>query len=199
MITFFKPQKSGNGSLVNFSLAAGQSNNPDKEFKEGCVYCKVVKQTSWSNEKHTGGFKGGDNINVKLNMIELGKMLATMEKGVPFSGYHSGYDQNVQINFSVWKDKESQEEKGFGLIFTTTKDGEKKKFPVGFQIGEDNVLKQFFKIAIEHIMLANYAEEKRRIKQSFANKKTKQEVAAPNEAGEEKPSELEDDIDNIFN
>jgi hypothetical protein len=191
LITFFKPQKLGNGSLVNFSLAAGQSNNSDKEFKEGCVYCKVIKQTSWNDAKHTGGFKGGKSMNVKLNMIELGKMIATMEKEIPFSGYHSGYDQNVQMSFTPWKDKGTGDQRGYGLIFTITKGGEKEKFAVGFQFGEDVVLKQFFKLAIEHIMLANYAEEKRRIKKSFAAKSV-------DSKSEEKASELEDEIDNIF-
>src|ERR1041385_3092022 len=111
MITFYKPQKSGKGSLVNFTLAAGKGTNGD--FKEGCVYCKIIKQTSWDDSKHTGGFKGGDMTNVKLNLMELGKIVATLERGVPFSGYHSGYDQNVQINFAPWQDKETKEQRGY--------------------------------------------------------------------------------------
>jgi len=189
MITFFKPNKNQSGSLVNFSVAAGQPSNPEKEFKEGCVYCKVVKQTAWNEKTHTGSFKGGDSLNVKLNMIELGKMIATMESKIPFSTYHTGYDQNVGINFSVWRDKETKEEKGYGLIFSVAKGGEKNKFAVGFQPGEDVVLKKFCELAIEHIMMANYAEEKRRIKKSFANK-NKTEPAA--ESTQEN-NELEDD------
>lgn len=181
MLESYKPNKAGKGCLINFKLSVGR---PEKgPYKEGCVFFEMKKQTGWNEQKGIGSFKGGDSVTVKLNSIEIGKMLNTLEHNRKFEGYHDGQNQIVHIYFTPWLDKASGEQKGFGLQVIREKNGEKVPFGIGFAFGEDQKLKRFLIIALEHILLGNYAEDKRMAK-SF--------IKGPvNELVEEKEKEKE--------
>lgn len=193
MLTFYKPNKSNRGSLVNFKLAAGKGDKA--EYKEGCVFVTMVKQTGWNEKLRTGSFKDGESISVKLGLIELGEMINVINKTVRFNAYHSSASGGTTINFSPWEDKETKEHTGFGLQVIREKEGEKTNFAIGFKMGEGVVLSEFFRVAIEHILLANYAEEKRRAK-DYANSKQNRKTDEPL-AGNPDPAMI-DEVEALF-
>lgn len=179
MLTFYKPNKVGKGSLVSFKIAAGKSTKED--FKEGCVFVNMIRQTSWNSESHSGSFKGGESISVKLNLFELGEMINICRRGGRFNTYHASASGGTNIIFSTWQDKETKQDLGYGFQIIREKEGNKNTFQIGFKFGEGVVFEQFLKLAIEHILLANYAEEKRRMKNSMSSK-SQEVIQAPAES-----------------
>ena len=168
MLTYYKPNKANRGMLASFKLVSRQSRD-NEPFKEGCVYLNLVRQTDWNAEKRTGSFKNGDGINVKFNIFELGKWLGAIERNGKFDTFHDSKDK-VTITFAPWMDKNTGEQVGFALYVNRTREGAEDKFSIAFRLGEEVALREFFKLAIEHILLSNYAEEKRKFKAAVANK-----------------------------
>lgn len=189
MLVFYKPNKNGTGSLINFNIATGKSDK-GKPYQEGAVFVTMMRQTSWNAERHTGSFKGGESIVFKLNLTEVGKILNTLRGGDKFSNFHGSKGRSTTIMFTPWLDKDTQEKKGYGLRVNKEQEGKESAFQIGFQLGEDILLEEFFKVAIQKILMGNYAEDKRRAKEK--------KVPTLSVETETEDTELVDEVEAMF-
>ncbi len=131
MIQFYKPNPKVTGSACSFWLN-----------QDGSIMSSLIKQDSWNEQKRIGSFsKNKDNPNarviVKLSRIEVAGIIDAIEREVEFKTYHNSQNQTLQIKFSLYIDKVSNEKKGFS-------------FSVGKQDKEDSSVKSSFIIGFTY-------------------------------------------------
>lgn len=189
MITFFKPNKSNKGCLASFKLVHKQNRDPEPH-KEGCVWLSLVKQVGWNEQNRTGSFKNGETINIKLNIIELGGLIDTIESGRSFEAFHSAKDK-VSIKFAPFTPNGAERPVGFSFSVLRDKEGEKSNFNISFRFGEGKTLREFLRLAIQEVLMSNYADEKRRFKEF--SKQNQGVVSAPDDVQLPEGVEGEDD------
>jgi hypothetical protein len=191
-LTIFKSNKSNKGAMFSIKFAA-KSSKKDEPFKPGGFFINIVKQVGWNEQSHTGKFSGGENISIKLDQFEAGKILHVLErnwnlgdigglskedlKQYSFYNMHSSQNQKVHINFEPWQRKDAKEQTGFALRITKVVGENTSTFGAAFSFGEDIVLREYIKLGLEHISMAGYAEDKRRFEEGVK--------ASGNEEGEE--------------
>lgn len=204
-LTFFKPNKANKGALVSVKFLAKQ-NKKDEEFKEGCFFFNLVRQVSWNDQSHTGSFKGGEQISVKLTPFEMAKILHVIERNwnlgdvnsmdknvlkdqYGFTAPHRGEGQIVYINFVPSQRQGATEQTGFGLYITKVVEGQaNSSFGVSFPFGDDISLREYIKLGLEHINLASYAEDKRRFEENMEKKNANGGGDSYNSGGNAKPA-----------
>lgn len=143
--TLYKPNSKISGSAMSLQLSKDRD----------CVYLNMIQQSSWNDETKKGGFKenqGNDqkSLSSKLNMDELGGMLATLKNpAAPWSAFHNFNDNKTQLSLKVW-DRSSMS-KPNAMSFGVTKNGS-LKIGTYFEPGEVECLKVFLMEAIKEIM-----------------------------------------------
>lgn len=85
--------------------------------------CQMIKQASWSGR--TGSFKENRNnplgsITVKLSQKEVAGLLYAMDRNKEVSEVHTSERQSVQIRFTPYIDKQTNEQRGFSFGITKT-------------------------------------------------------------------------------
>jgi hypothetical protein len=198
MITLFKANPRNTGALVSFKFTA-KSNKKGEPFKEGAVYVSLVKQVSWNESNKTGSFSGGSQTSIKLSPIEVGRFIRVLEKDETYNTVHRSDSGMTIIDFKPYV--KNGEFKGYGLAINKNTDGEKESFMVGIGLGEDVQVREFLKLALEHIHLAAYAEEKRRTEEYYESKNSKggaAKVVESVDSDEGGADSSEDDDDSLF-
>jgi hypothetical protein len=137
------PQNAGAALFVTFNS------------KDQNLYLGLVKQTSYDQANHKGGFKNGDRINVKLSKEEAGSFLYAIATRGETSFYHKFNDNVTSGQFTYY---EKGEKKGFGL---SVKNGE-VVYKVGFTLGGGLLLSEYIKFALDRMFQAIYAEDKKK-------------------------------------
>ncbi len=54
------------GKVYSGGFSIYRSSVEREQFKEGCVYLSLVKQTDWNAERRTGSFKNGESLVKKI-------------------------------------------------------------------------------------------------------------------------------------
>lgn len=155
-LEFFKANKSVKGVLASISFNS----------KDGALYLKLVRQTSYNEARHIGGFKDGLTLNVKFNASELGGFLRSLRERVEVKFFHSMPDSKTSITFGPYNAKDNNEVAGFGLSVFKGDD----KYRVPFTLDEAHLLEEYFEYVLTHFFDAIYAEDKRRAAEYAAKK-----------------------------
>lgn len=172
-IEFYSPNRSIKGGTLYASFNS----------KEGCVYFKLVAQTSWDDKTKRGGFKGGKNINVKFSQEEVGAILYCARNKTSTKFYHTHPTTgncSGEFKYYVIKNEDGSISKdGFGLVVrkqeTAEQGGNSIEIKIGFTLGGAERLAQYLEFALSHIFTAIYSKDKKEAEDYFKNKKPKVE------------------------
>ena len=107
----------------------------------------------------------------------------TIESNRGFSAYHSSQNQVLQIRFSAYTDKSSNEQKGFSFsVIKQDKSDTNNKvsFIIGFTFPEARYLKEYLAFVLNYIFEKKFQEAKFEKKDS--SYKTKEAPPKPEEA-----------------
>lgn len=148
-LQYFKPNKSIKGSAASFGLNS----------KKGSVFVSIIKQTSYNEERHVGGFKEGKRANIQFGMFEIGSIINSIEKNVEFKTVHKSDKFTTNISFSPYLKDGKQ--LGFGLSIYRQDGEEKESFLIGFNFSELVVLREWLKFALQHCFTAIYSVDKK--------------------------------------
>jgi hypothetical protein len=143
MIRIYHPSKSGKG----FAMSIQDSNQND------CVFATLIKQSGWSEETKTGTFAASREdknsiTTVKFNDLECAALLNVIERGQPFSSFHSG-DIEKGIQFTPWFPKVAEGEKsiqkGFSFSITLNPNDAttKNSFYIGLSYPEGRLIREY--------------------------------------------------------
>lgn len=158
MLQFFKPNPKKTGHACNWELtSSGDSAG---------VYLNLIKQSGWNTSTKTGSFKDGARAKVKFNRMEIGGMLDAIERNVECKLFHTSKAGTSQITFKPFV--MGGEQKGFSIAVNLKKAGESKStlFGIATTYGETRVLENFFENCLDRFFQADYAEKKKRFKES---------------------------------
>jgi hypothetical protein len=192
-LTLFKSTKSSQGAMFSIKFAA-KLNKKEEDFKTGAFFVTITKQVGYDEKTQKGRFSGGDTVRFKLDQFEAAKILDVIERNnnlgdvskykddsiKPFSFYNQHGFQGVKthINFNPWQRKTDKEQSGFALRVTQVKEGGNSTFGMAFPFGEAVLLREYIKLGLEHIFLAEYAEDKRRASE-YSNGQNENQDEAP--------------------
>lgn len=139
-LAFYKPNASNTGSAASFQISK-------KEGEEPVFYVNIINQFSWDAAKRTGSFganrKDPDkSVAFKLNEVELGEVLHTINTTISWSGYHKSANGSTQIRFAPYKKrrgvKEGEPDSGEDYLcygFSVIKNGS-NRFKIPLEPGE---------------------------------------------------------------
>ncbi len=193
-LQFYKPNKNNTGGACSLSFNS----------KEGCVFIELVKQNGWDAAGRSGQgngiFKGGDKVNVKLSLAEVGGMIRAVENnlaGAP-QMIHKGENGTKTVRFVQWPAPTPPAEasyKGWSLsAMAKDKDGKETKAACSFSFDEAIIVREYLKLSLVHIFTAIYSADKKRA-EDYAKQNGGQAtpVATPKtKAKAEKPKSVEE-------
>ena len=160
MISLFHPNKSNTGSACSFS----------QNTKDGTIFAAIIKQDTWDDSKHVGGFVGSrgnsdKHINIKFSPTEVGAILDAIDRFRLFSTVHVDDKSNKSINFGLWltkldptKPDEKQQAKGYSFSITLTdkEDSTKKiSFYIGLTFAEARLIREFLAFSLQRSFQIN--------------------------------------------
>lgn len=158
--SFFSPTSKNTGSALYVSFNS----------KEGNVFLKFVKQTSWDDKTKRGSFKDGKWLNFKLSQDETADLLRAIRNSGECSFYHTFEGNSTTGSFRYYEvERDGKKKSGFGL--TVKKDSD--EFKVGFTLGSAERLSEYLKFALDHIFSADYAADKKQSEEYAKNKEAK--------------------------
>jgi len=142
--TLYKPNSKVTGIGIGFSLSQ----------ERDCVYINCISQSGWNPDTKKGSFLGNKenpekNLSAKLNMDELGGILAALNSFGEWSSFHSFNENKTQFKLGVW-DRSSMN-KPNAMSFSITRNGS-QKFGTFFEAGEVECLKIFLTEATKEVM-----------------------------------------------
>lgn len=165
-LSFYKPNKSNSGHAASFSSVNGN------------LFCSMIKQFSWDDQKRTGSFIGNKedpskNVSTKLSAAEAGSILNVIKNCTKFSTFHSSKDQTLNISFQPWINP-GGELAGFGFLIdkkSKTDSTAGNKFNLTLTLGEAEVLGLFFQEYIKSTFMSSGEQTQERPQRSGAPKK----------------------------
>lgn len=179
-LNFYKPNKSVKGALASFSFNS----------KDGALYIQLVRQTSYDEKRHIGGFKDGAKLNTKFNAMEIGGLLRSLKELKEAKFIHTTPESKTNITFGPYNKKDSDELAGFGMRIYK---GE-ESFSVPFSLDEAYLLEEYLKYVLTHFFNAIYYEDKKRAAE-YAEKKASVSPITKQEEKKEAPKAVESDDD----
>ena len=189
-VQIYKPNKTSSGCAFTFQIG----------FRDGLpeFYVNAVQQASWNAQARTGSFKENakdpnKSLNAKLGEFELGEILNSFEKNIPWSQFHTFADNKTTFLFAPWtksKDvitgtgKEAVQVDAFGIA--VTRNGS-NKFRVALEPGEIRAVSQlinyYFKLLFDKRAAKDALYRKNAsVKQVSTPTPEKSEVPADNES-----------------
>lgn len=168
-LSFFAGNKSNTGGAAYVSFNS----------KEEAVFIKIVKQTEWNTTTNHAVFKGGQTINFKLTLDEVGGLIETIRNRGKIAFFHS-FDKNTTTgNFNYFeipsKEPNRDPRRGFGLSLKNNG----VDYKVAFTLGSAENLMEYLKFALTHCYSAIYAIDIKDAKEYLAKKKTAESPATP--------------------
>lgn len=151
--SFYKANSKITGCGTTFYL----SNERD------CVFLNMIQQSGWNDQTKKGSFKDNignpeKSISVKINVDELGGILAALKTFGEWNAFHTFADNKTQLKFAVWD--RSQLKKPNAMSFVVTKNGS-LSFKTFFEPGEVEILKILFSECAKEIMWAKSAKQEK--------------------------------------
>ena len=156
IVQYYKPNSKNTGCAVSFDIGPNQKN------KEPCIFIRAIKQFSWNAESRTGSFSENSkdpdkSISLKLNEIEVGGLINSIENYCDFSAFHAFQDNKTSISFKPYTKKDGNKAFSFGVIRNSA-----NKFGIGVEISEAYGLLEFLRLylpAYSHTPLAFVAQD----------------------------------------
>lgn len=177
--TFFSPKANGAGAALFASFNS----------KDGSVFFKFIRQTSWDANTRKGGFTGGEMVNFKLSQDEAADIVRAIRTNDKVSFFHNFDGKSTTGNFNYYEIGQGDElKRGFGLSIKK----ENKGWKVGLSLASAERLKLYLEFALNHIFSAIYAVDK---KQAEEYLKKKAAELVKNNARNQK--EAESDFENV--
>ena len=112
--SLYKPNSKVTGCAFQFKL--GESKNGEK-----VVYVSAIQQASWNENTKTGSFSENaknpeKNLNIKLNVNEIGGFLYSIRQYKDFSAFHTYEENKTQISFKPYQKKMHQCRLSFDMV-----------------------------------------------------------------------------------
>jgi hypothetical protein len=182
MIQIFKSNKSVTGHAASFSINS----------KEGSLYIQLIKQTGYNAEKHLGSFKGGDKLNVKFNIWEVGSILDALLKNTTYKTVHKSTDRTTSVSVGPYfAQDDAKKILGYSFSFSYKDGEEQKRFSISLNSGEKVVIMEYLRFMLGRAFNASYNEQKKQFEK-------KNKTDNKNEVKEEEPAILTNEKDDIF-
>ncbi len=143
--------------------------------KEDCVFAQFIKQSTWDEARHIGGFKESmedptKKVTVKLEFVELGAILDCLDRNRPFKTFHDDGKGGKSITFGPWMDTPtaSLDDKpasapvlkgySFGVTINNKEDSTNpNKFFIGLTLAEGRYIREFLIWAMQqHFQKTTY-------------------------------------------
>lgn len=161
----YKPNSKKTGSACSWSFNSSHKKTLEDGRTVGglySVYTQLIKQTSWNDQTKRGSFKGGDKINLKFSVWEVGEMINTFKNYGECKFFHKSEDTSSQISIKYAEDRNQ-----FAL---SVSQGDKKFF-LPISIGESNAIIIWLENALIHIFDGQHSEQKKLIEGKYPTKK----------------------------
>lgn len=184
-VSFYKPNSKNTGAAFSAN------------FKGSELYFNIVKQASWNDSSRRASFKENvknpqKSLAVKINTTEAANIILAMETKGKYSTYHKSKNQNLNINFELMMDKQTDTEKGFSLRILkedVANSVDKISFSMGFYFAEGLILKAFLnEFIVSSFFVENTDPEQ---EPQSGNEDRPQQAQAPKES--KKPESQNDD------
>jgi len=169
-------------------------------FKGPDLFFTIVKQASWNDQLRKASFKENakhpqKSLAVKINPIEAANIIFAIDTKGKYSTYHKSKNQNLNINFEIMMDKQTNTEKGYYLRILKEDTGnsvDKISFAMGFYFAEAVVLKAFLD---EFIRSSFYTQDNASEQEAppSHSSPSQESPAQPSPAKEVKKTESQDD------
>jgi hypothetical protein len=153
-LTYYKPNKNITGCGLSLSANA----------KQECVFASLIKQVKFNSDGSRGGeFKGGAQVNIKLNPLDIANILLCVRKNTPYSTVHQSDKATTVIAFDPYMGKDNVQ-RGFGLKVHRTDKAtqEKAGWLIGFNFAEAVLLAEWLDYSLDHIFNQWYSDDKKR-------------------------------------
>jgi hypothetical protein len=165
-LPFYRANKSNTGVAVSFNFGLNQKKTSID------LYVSSVKQAKWNDSNKTGSFvenakDPNKTLNMKFSEFEVGGLINTLEKGIPFSAYHKTqagvttasarpYIPEKIKKGADWVENTGKVVQGVSLSFK--KDGEDApSFPLTLTFGEATTLAIYLRTGLTEKYLINLA------------------------------------------
>lgn len=179
MIQLFKSNKSVTGHAATFSVNS----------KEGSLYIQIIKQTGYNAERHLGSFKGGEKLNVKFNMWEVGSIVDALVRNATYKTVHKSQNKTTSVSVGPYFAPDDDKKiLGYSFSFSYKEGDEPKRFSISLNSGEKVVILEYFRFMLSKSFAASYAEQKR-------NFEKKNKTNNQNETKEEEPAAQVEEAD----
>ena len=144
--SLYKPNSKVTGCAFQFKI--GSSKGSGKT-----VYVSAIQQASWNENTKTGSFSENaknpeKNLNIKLNVNEIGGLIYAIRQYQEFSAFHSFEENKTQISFKPYTKKDDAQTKAFS--FSISRNGN-QKFGIGIELAEAEALLEFLKLCLSEI------------------------------------------------
>ena len=154
IVQYYKPNSKNTGCAFSFDIGANNKN------QEPCVYVRAIKQHSWNDKTRTGSFSENakdpeKSISIKLNEIEVGGFIHSIEKYKDFSAFHSYEDNKTQILFKPYTKKDGTEAFSFGVTRNSA-----NKFGIGIEMSEAYCLREFLGFFLQELYIHRLSKNK---------------------------------------
>lgn len=145
--SLYKPNSKVTGCAFQFKLGNGKNS-------EKTLYVSAIQQASWNENTKTGSFSENaknpeKNLNIKLNINEIGGFLYAIRQYKEFSAYHTYEENKTQISFKPYQKKDGTD----AFSFSISRNGN-QKFGIGIELGEAEALAEFLKFSLNEIFLS---------------------------------------------
>ena len=153
-VSFYKPNSKNTGAAFSAN------------FKGNELYFNIVKQASWNEASRRASFKENvknpqKSLSVKLNTTEAANIIYAIDTKGKYSTYHKSKSQNLNINFELMVDKQTNAEKGYSLRILKEDLGnsvDKISFSMGFYFAEAVILRSYLEEFIKSSFFAQGKE-----------------------------------------
>lgn len=158
MLQFYKPNAKITGSACSIYYSVSK----------GCFFLQLLKQDGWNGKNGTFGKSREDvskSVLLKLSTIEAAGILLTLEKDIPFKGYHQypGARYATTVNLATYSDATGKAV-GYSLA-VVKKDNQdtaapSASFRIGLYFPEARLLREYLCIGLREILLYRPDETK---------------------------------------
>lgn len=158
MLQFYKPNAKITGSACSIYYSVSKE----------CFFLQILKQEGWNGKNGTFGKSRDDaskSVLLKLSTIEAAGMLLTLEKDIPFKGYHQypGARYATTVNLAPYSNA-AGEPVGYSLAVSKkdTQDtaAPSASFRIGLYFAEARLLREYLCIGLREILLYRPDEAK---------------------------------------
>lgn len=180
-LQLYKPNSKNTGCAISFQIS--QKGDGEPQF-----YVNCIAQHSWDDKKKTGSFSGSRNdpsktVALKFNEFELGELINSFNREVPYSAFHTSESTKTQIRLTTYEKTRGSGDfavkvKAFGL--TIIRNGS-DTFKVPIEPGEAVRLERFIEtyFSLLDVFRGEKAKQNSQANSNYKPKTTAAKVEEP--------------------